>query len=102
MNTQINYSQERLATVCRKYHIARLSLFGSALRDDFRPDSDIDLLYEVEPGYGVGYITLGAIADELSEVFGGREIDLVRQGALYHRIRDRVLAEARVIYDGSR
>src|SRR4051794_17000858 len=77
MNTQINYSQEQLVSICRKYHIARLSLFGSALRDDFRPDSDLDLIVEFEPGHGAGYITLGAIADEFAAAFANREIDLL-------------------------
>jgi uncharacterized protein len=101
MNRQISYSKDELAALCRKYHIVRLSVFGSALRDDFHSDSDIDLIYEMEPEHSMGYIRLGFLADELSQIFGGREVDLVRYGALHHRMRDSVLAEAQVIYGGS-
>lgn len=99
MNAQISLPTQALTELCRRRHIRKLSIFGSALREDFRSDSDIDLLYEVEPGYGIGYITLGFIADELSQIFGGREVDLIRESGLNPRIRDSVLAEAEVIYE---
>src|SRR5262245_17560573 len=99
MNPKVKIPLSQLSEICRRYHIQRLALFGSALRDDFSPDSDIDLLYDVEPGQSMGYITLGIAADEMSQALG-REVDLVRRGALHPYIRDGVLAEAEVIYEG--
>lgn len=86
-----------LAALCGRRHIRSLAVFGSVLRDDFRPDSDVDLLVEFEPGMtpGFGIIT---IQDELSELFGGRRVDLVSAKYLNHRLRDRVLASARRLY----
>jgi uncharacterized protein len=99
MNKQISYSQDDLAALCRKYRIARLSMFGSALRDDFGAHSDIDLLVEFEPGHRVGYITLGFIEDAFTELFRGRDVDVLTPKSLSPYFRDRVLAEAEVIYD---
>jgi len=93
----IEIPQDKIAEFCRRHHIRKLSLFGSILRDDFGPDSDIDVLVEFEPGHvpGLGLIR---IQDELSALLGGHEIDLVTAKFLNHRIRDRVLSEAMVQY----
>jgi uncharacterized protein len=90
-------SKEEIAAFCRRNHIRRLSLFGSILRDDFRPDSDIDVLVEFEPGHvpGLRFIRL---QDELSSLFGGRPVDLVTPKFLNRRIRDEVLKSAEVQY----
>jgi predicted nucleotidyltransferase len=89
--------RERLADFCRRNHIRRLSLFGSVLRDDFRADSDIDVLVEFEPGHvpGLRFIRL---QDELSTLFEGRPVDLVTPKFLNRRIRDEVLRTAQVQY----
>lgn len=89
--------RERLADFCRRNHIRRLSLFGSVLRDDFKADSDIDVLVEFEPGHvpGLRFIRL---QDELSTLFDGRPVDLVTPKFLNHRIRDEVLRTAQVQY----
>ena len=89
--------RETLADFCRRNHIRKLSLFGSVLRDDFRPDSDIDVLVEFEPGHvpGLRFIRL---QDELSTIFGGRPVDLVTPKFLNRRIRDEVLQTAQVQY----
>lgn len=89
--------RERLADFCRRNHIRRLSLFGSVLRDDFRADSDIDVLVEFEPGHvpGLRFIRL---QDELSGLFDGRPVDLVTPKFLNRRIRDEVLRTAQVQY----
>jgi uncharacterized protein len=89
--------RERLADFCRRNHIRRLSLFGSVLRDDFRADSDIDVLVEFEPGHvpGLRFIRL---QDELSSLFDGRPVDLVTPKFLNRRIRDEVLRTAQVQY----
>ncbi len=87
-----------VADFCRKNHIRRLSLFGSVLGSRFRPDSDIDVLVEFEPGQTPGFIGLHRMGEELSVLFSGRRIDLVTVKSLNPRIRDQVLAQALVQY----
>jgi uncharacterized protein len=100
MKTQnVDISKEKIAQFCRQWHITKLSLFGSVLRDDFRPDSDIDVLVEFHPEHIPGFLKLHRIQEELSTLLGNRHIDLVTPKFLNHRIRDRVLSEAEVYYD---
>jgi hypothetical protein len=89
--------KEQIAEFCRRNHIRKLALFGSVLREDFRPDSDIDVLVEFEPGHvpGLRFIRL---QDELSALFGGRPVDLVTPKFLNRRIRNEVLRTAEVQY----
>ena len=94
----IKISQNKLKNFCKKYHIRRLALFGSVLRSDFKPTSDIDVLVEFEPGKEPGFIRLGEIESELSELLGGRRIDLVTERALNPHLREKILKEARVQY----
>ena len=90
---------EALASVCRRHHIQRLSLFGSTLKGTDRPDSDVDLLVEFEPGATPGLIRLGGIARELSALLAeGREIDLRTPGDLSRYFRDEVVRTAEVQY----
>jgi predicted nucleotidyltransferase len=89
--------QDLVAAFCRKHKIRRLSLFGSVLRDDFRPDSDVDVLVEFEPGAKVGLITLAGMEIEFGELLG-RKVDLNTPGFLSARFRDRVLTEAEPYY----
>src|ERR1700722_8718027 len=93
---------QQLAEFCRRHHIARLALFGSVLRSDFRPDSDVDVLVEFEPGHVPGFFALGTIELELSRFFGGRKIDLQTPASIYEGFRNQVLAEAEVQYDAQR
>jgi len=86
-----------IAEFCRRHHIVRLALFGSILRDDFAPDSDIDVLAEFEKGHRVGLFTLTAIEMELA-VLLGRKVDLNTAGFLSPYFRDEVLAEAVPLY----
>lgn len=85
-----------LENLCQRYHIQKLALFGSILRDDFNADRDLDLLVEFEPGYtpGFGFINL---QDELSQLFK-RKVDLNTPQCLSRYFRDRVLAEAQTLY----
>ena len=83
-----------LAAYCRRHHIRRLALFGSVLKDTARPDSDIDLLVEFEPGHEPGYIGLAAMQLELSDLIGGRPVDLRTPAELSRYFRDDVLANA--------
>jgi uncharacterized protein len=89
----IDIPQKKIAEFCRHYRIKRLALFGSVLREDFRPDSDIDVLVEFEPGTRVGMIRLAGIELELSEILG-RKIDMHTPGFISKYFRDVVLAEA--------
>ena len=96
MSPRIPINRERLAEFCRRHHIRKLALFGSVLREDFGPVSDVDVLVEFEPGHipGLAFI---AMESELSEILG-RKVDLNTPGFLSPYLRDRVLAEAEVQY----
>jgi predicted nucleotidyltransferase len=98
MAARIDVDHQKLAEFCRKHHIRRLSFFGSVLREDFGPDSDIDVLYEFEDGYAPGW-EISDIQEELSRLLG-RKVDFVPAKYLNRWIRDRVLAEAEVQYGG--
>lgn len=94
----IEVPPEQIARFCRDNHIRKLSIFGSILSDDFRPDSDVDVLVEFEPEHGPGFLRLYEMEQQLSRLFSGRPVDLVTEKFLNHRIRDRVLAQAEVQY----
>jgi predicted nucleotidyltransferase len=94
---RIAIPEEQLADFCRRHHIRRLSLFGSVLRDDFTPQSDVDVLVEFEEGTRVGLITLAGIEIELGELLG-RKADLVSRKSLSQYIRDEVFAEEEMVY----
>jgi predicted nucleotidyltransferase len=89
----------KIADLCSRWHIRRLALFGSVLRDDHRADSDIDVLVEFEPGHvpGFDFIT---IQDELTEIFG-RQVDLHTPSTLSKFFRDDVLDRAKTLYDAA-
>ena len=86
-----------LESFCLREGIRRLSLFGSVLRDDFSPESDIDILVEFLRGERVGLLRLAGMELDLEEVFG-RKVDLRTPGDLSEHFRNRVLAEAEVLY----
>ena len=90
--------RDKIAGFCNRNHIRKLSLFGSVLRRDFRPDSDVDVLVEFEPEHVPGYIHLAGMELELSETLGGRKVDINTIGCLSRYFRDKVLLEAKVQY----
>ncbi len=94
---QMDLPLERIATICRKYRVRELSIFGSALRADFRAESDVDLLVDFLPAHGLGLIEYLGCQEELAEVMG-RRVDLVQKSGLKRLIRDEVLRTQRVIY----
>ena len=96
-NPAVAVSREDLDAFCRRRHIRWLAFFGSVLTDRFRPDSDVDVLVEFEPGHAPGWAIVD-IEDELSALLGGRKVDLLVRQDLNRWIRDRVLAEAEVQY----
>jgi len=86
-----------LAPRCRAHHVAALWLFGSAVRADFRADSDLDVLVDFEPGTRVGLLALSRLQRELSELFG-RPVDLVPVRGLKPSIRAGIFAERELLY----
>jgi hypothetical protein len=92
----IEIPSERIEGFCRANGIRRLALFGSVLRDDFRPESDIDVLVEFQPGVQVGLAFI-RMQDELSAILG-HKVDLHTPGTLSKYFRDRVLQEAEALY----
>lgn len=99
MSVRIHIPQAEIAAFCRHNLIRRLALFGSVLRDDFSPESDVDVLVEFEPGARVG-LQFFRIERELSEIVG-RNVDLNTPGFLSRHFRDEILREAKVLYDAA-
>lgn len=95
--TNINLPKEEIKIFCKKHHICRLSLFGSALRDDFTKDSDVDVLVEFEKGQVVGFFRLSGMEKELSEILQ-RNVDLRTPAELSRYFRQEVLNTAEVQY----
>ena len=98
MPIRLTMPREQISEFCRRRRISRLALFGSVLRDDFTPDSDVDVLVEFEPGARVGLIRLAGMELELGEILG-RKVDLNTPRCLSSHFRDRVLAEAEACYE---
>jgi hypothetical protein len=86
-----------IAELCRCWDIARLAFFGSVIRDDFTPESDVDVLVEFADGAEIGLFEMSRIRFALSEILG-RKVDLHTPGSLSRYFRDRVLAEAKDEY----
>jgi len=97
MSLRIPIDQEYIADFCRRHHIRKLAFFGSVLRDDFRPDSDVDVLVEFEPDARVGFLGMAQMEIELSDMIG-RKVDLRTPPELSRYFRDEVLAKAEVAY----
>jgi predicted nucleotidyltransferase len=97
MNKNIVVPKDVLTDFCKRHHIRRLAFFGSVLRNDFKPDSDVDVLIEFEPGHVVGLIRLAGIELELSKIFG-RKVDLRTPADLSRYFREEVLQSAELQY----
>jgi uncharacterized protein len=100
MHPVMNLGEDALAQFCRRHHIRRLSLFGSQLKGTARPDSDLDLLVEFQPEHIPGLLGIAGMEIELSEVLGGRKVDLRTAADLSHFFRDEVVHMAEVQYAG--
>ena len=98
MKANIPIPKEQLAAFCRSHHIRRLAIFGSALRADLSPESDIDLLVEFELEHIPGLLGIAHMERELSALLGGRKVDLRTPEDLSRYFRQRVLEEAEVQY----
>lgn len=95
--SRIAVPDQQVADLCRRYQVHRLALFGSVLRDDFRFDSDVDILVDFDPAAQVGFVALARLQRELAELLG-RPVDLVPRSGLKPVIRDQVLASVEEIY----
>lgn len=96
--TNLEVPKEKIAEFCKKNHIHRFALFGSVLRDDFGPDSDIDTLVEFEDNYVPGLFKIFDMEEELSVIFGNRKIDLRTPGDPSRYFRAEVISNSEVCY----
>lgn len=94
---RIRIPREQIRQFCKKYHIRKLSLFGSVLRDDFTPTSDIDVLVEFQPGGKIGLFKMAHMENELSDLIG-RKVDLRTPQDLSRYFRQEVVENAEVQY----
>lgn len=97
MSPRISIDRDAVSAFCQRHHITRLALFGSVLREDFGPDSDVDILVEFQPGHTPG-LAFVSMERELSSLLQGRRVDLVTRKFLNPRIRDQVLEGAEPVY----
>ena len=97
----IKIPKQKIAAYCKKNHIKKLAFFGSFLRNDFRSDSDIDILVEFESGHTPGFFDLVRMEGQLSRFFKGKEIDLRTPNDLSRYFREKVISNAEVLYAGS-
>ena len=93
----ISIDREAVSAFCRRHHIVRLALFGSVLREDFGPESDVDVLVEFQAGHVPG-LKFVSIERELSTLLQGRRVDMVTSKFLNPRIREQVLGTAEPLY----
>ena len=100
MSPHVSIDRSAVSAFCQRHHITRLALFGSVLRDDFGPDSDIDVLVEFQAGHVPG-LKFVRIERELSGLLHDRRVDMVTPKFLNARIRERVLSEAEALYVGT-
>ena len=98
MNPQLAIPKDRLAEFCRTHGICRLAVFGSALREDLGPESDIDVLVEFAPDRVPGLLGMAGMELELSALFGGRKVDLRTPEDLSRYFRQDVLDTAEIQY----
>lgn len=101
MSARLEFPQDRIEAFCKRWRIAEMALFGSVLRDDFGPDSDVDVLVSFSPRAPHTLLDIARMQDELSRVFG-RQVDLVERAAVerspnYIR-RKAILRSAETIY----
>lgn len=94
---EIQVPSDKLAEICQRYGVAELALFGSALRSEMRPDSDVDLLVEFQPNARIGILRFESLAEDI-EALIGRKVDLVTKRGLKPWVRPQVLRNTRILY----
>ena len=98
-HARVPIPKEELARLCAHRGVRRLSLFGSGLREDFRPDSDLDLLVEFQPGATPGFLGLSSLEREIAVLFGNQRIDLQTPASLSRHFLSEVLAAAKPLFE---
>ncbi|MFH1882863.1 MAG: nucleotidyltransferase family protein [Planctomycetota bacterium] len=98
MNKNIVIAEDKIREFCERHYIRRLAIFGSALRDDFGPESDVDVLVDFMPGHTPGFFRLFEMEEELSGLLDGHKIDMRTPEDLSRYFRDKVVATAQVQY----
>ena len=98
---KIDVPKDGVADFCQQHHIRKLALFGSVLREDFRAESDVDVLVEFEPGHVPGFVRLANMEFGLGRLLGGRKVDLRTPEDLSRYFRDEVVAAAVALYGSS-
>jgi predicted nucleotidyltransferase len=98
MNKNFKINKDKLSDFCERHHIRRLAIFGSALRGDFGPGSDVDVLVDFMPGHTPGFFRLFDMEEELSSLFGDYKVDMRTPEDLSRYFRDKVVATAEVQY----
>lgn len=93
---RINVPMDRIRAFCEKYGVCEFSLFGSALRDDFGPESDVDVMLQFSPGFGFTFENTPTILEELEAIFG-RSIDVVEKGRISNPFRRRSIMRSRKV-----
>jgi predicted nucleotidyltransferase len=101
MSARLAIDRDAVSAFCRRHHITRLALFGSVLRDDFGPESDIDVLVEFQPGHVPG-LKFVSIEREFADLVQRRRVDMVTAKFLNPRIRDQVVGSAEPLYVAAR
>ncbi len=97
-HANIRVRQEQLVAFCRKHGIRKLAFYGSVLRDDFRPESDVDVLVEFQSGRACGLSIIDMEQELAALLGGGHKVDIVSEKYLNPRLRDRILETAEVQY----
>jgi len=98
LNAQLQLPTARIEAFCRKYGVGELSLFGSCIRDDFGPHSDVDVMLLFQPGHGFTFENTPDIQEELEAIFG-RPVDVIEKGKIRNPFRKRAIMNSyRVIY----
>jgi len=95
---RVKLTKEQIAEFCQKNHIKKFAFFGSVLRDDFRLDSDVDILIDLDYNVPIGLMEIAGMEIELSKMIG-REVDLSTPDDLSDYFRDKVLAQAETLYE---
>ena len=98
MNKNIVIAEDKIREFCERHYIRRLAIFGSALRDDFGPGSDVDVLVDFMSGHTPGFFKLFEMEEELSGLLGGHKVDMRTPEDLSRYFRDKVVASAEVQY----
>ncbi len=98
MKVKLSFSREDLASFCKEHGIKRMAIFGSGLRDDFQPGSDVDILAEFDSAHIPTLFDIAGMEQDLSKFFCGRKVDLRTPEDLSRYFRQQVVSEAEVLY----